>query len=127
MITKQYCIIHLEDDPDITDRMVVLFEKEENITYEPVFDAQEAFERLEQGLPDLMLVDLMLEDDKNVQPGIEFIKKAKKLYPALKMIVLSNRGEQRYRNELKEYVEDFELKIFKPSVYKQKIIDLLST
>jgi len=125
MASEKYYIIHLEDNPDITERMAILFEKEEKISYEPVFSATEAFESLEKALPDLMLVDLMIEDDKNAVSGIDFIKKAKKLYPELKMIVLTNRGEQKYRYELKDFVEDFEVKIFKPSVYKQKILDFL--
>jgi len=126
MTHKKYTIIHLDDNPDITDRMDLFLDDSNEIKYEYIHNIEDAFKRLSQGLPHLMLVDLMLEDDINADPGINFIKQAKKEYPKLNIMVLSNRGDMSIRNELKEYVIDYEEKIFRPSVYMEKILTILN-
>jgi DNA-binding NtrC family response regulator len=125
MSHKKFRVLHLEDNLDITDKLKYLFENE-NIHYEVVQTAEEAYERLDTGQkPHIMLVDLCLEDDINPEPGIQFIKKAYDKYPGLKMMVLSNRGDQTFREDLDPYVFDYEVKIFRPSVFKDRLIERL--
>ena len=122
---KKFRVLHLEDNLDITDRLKYLFENE-NIHYEVVQKVDEAYERLDTGQkPHIMLVDLCLEDAINPEPGIQFIKKAYEKYPGLKMMVLSNRGDQTFREELDPYVFDYDVKIFRPSVFKDQLIERL--
>jgi DNA-binding NtrC family response regulator len=125
MNQKNYRVLHLEDNLDITDKLKYLFENE-NIHYEVVQTIEEAYERLDTGQkPHIMLVDLSLEDDINPEPGIQFIKKAYDKYPGLKMMVLSNRGDQTFREDLEPYIFDYEVKIFRPSVFKDRLIERL--
>jgi DNA-binding NtrC family response regulator len=125
MSHKKFRVLHLEDNLDITDRLKYLFENE-NIHYEVVQKVDEAYERLDTGQkPHIMLVDLCLEDAINPEPGIQFIKKVYEKYPGLKMMVLSNRGDQTFREELDPYVFDYDVKIFRPSVFKDRLIEKL--
>jgi len=122
---KNYHIIHLEDNPDVAERMSVLFENEEDVLYEHVSTVEDAFAVLDKKIPHLLLVDLMLLDDDDATPGVEFIKKAYDRYPGIIMMVLSNRGDQSLREELEPYIIAYEVKIFKPSIYKEKLLKLL--
>jgi len=124
-MTQKYHIIHLDDTPDVTERMAILFENENDVLYEHVSTEQEAFDILDQNIPDLLIVDLMLIDDDDAIPGIIFIKQVYKKFPGIKMMVLSNRGDQKIRDDLKQYIIDYEIKCFRPSMFKHKIIDLL--
>jgi len=124
-MTKKYHIIHLEDSIDVAQRIAILFENEDDVLYEHVATPQEAFEILNQTIPDLLIVDLMLIDDDDASPGIIFIKQVYKKFPGIKMMVLSNRGDQKFRDDLKPYIIDYQAKIFRPSVYKKRILELL--
>ena len=124
-MTKAYNIVHLEDNPDVAERIAILFDNENNVLYQHVSTEQEAFEVLDTNIPDLLIVDLMLIDDDDASPGVSFIKQAYEKYPGIKMMVLSNRGDQKFRDDLKPYIIDYEVKIFRPSIYKNKIIKLL--
>jgi len=121
---KKYHILHLEDNPVVTEQLEILFENED-VWYEPVSTEKEAFEILDKTIPHLVLVDLMLIDDDNSDPGEEFIKAAYVKYPGIKMMVLSNRGDQSLKDKLSPYLVDYEVKIFRPSIYKKQLIELL--
>jgi len=124
MSKKKFSIIHLEDSSDVTDLMSLIFENED-IDYKPVHTVSDAFQCLEKDIPHLMLVDLCLENDIDPEPGISFIKKAYRSYPGINMMVLSNRGDLWIRNELEKYIIDYELKIFRPSIFKEKLKEML--
>jgi len=123
-MTKTYHIVHLEADLDVTERMAILFENENNISYEHASTEQEALDILNQNIPELLIVELRLSD-YDYRQGVSFIKHAYKKYPGIRMMVLTNRGDNTLREELKPYIIDYELKIFKPSIIKKKIIQLL--
>jgi len=125
MSNKKYSVLHLEDNQDIADLLTMILENE-NIVYKHVQTFKQAYEHLDKGLPHLMLVDLMLEDDIHAEPGIKFIKDAYQKFPGLKMMVLSNRGDSSIRKDLNDYIVDFEEKIFKPSTFKTKLIQKLN-
>ncbi|KPA13391.1 Signal transduction response regulator, receiver region domain protein [Candidatus Magnetomorum sp. HK-1] len=121
---KKYHIIHLEDNPDVSEIMSVLFENED-VLYEHVSSTEEAFDVLDKKIPHLVLVDLMLIDDDDAIPGVEFIKQAYNKYTGIKMMVLSNRGDQSLKEELAPYIIGYEVKIFRPSIYKKQLLELL--
>jgi len=125
MAQKIFSIVHLEDSIDVTDLMTLIFEND-NIDYKPVHTVYDAFQCLDKGIPHLMLVDLCLENDIDPEPGMSFIKKAYRSYPGINMMVLSNRGDLWIRNELEKYIIDYELKIFRPSIFKEKLIEMLN-
>jgi len=123
---KKYHIVHLEYNPDVSEIISVLFENED-VLYEHVSSTEEAFDVLDKKIPHLVLVDLMLIDDDDATPGVEFIKQAYEKYPGIKMMVLSNRGDQRLKETLAPYIIGYEVKIFRPSIYKKQLLELLQT
>ena len=124
MASNQYYVLHLDDNDDFPYILRKFFEKE-NIIYQHVKTVQIAFDCLEERLPHLLLVDLMLEDDMNPEPGINFIKDAYQKYPGLKMMVLSNLDRSNIREELEDYIIGYELKIHKSSVLVSRVIKRL--
>jgi len=125
MPPKKFTIVYLEDSSDVTDLMTLIFENE-NIDYKPVHTVSDAFLCLEKDIPHLMLVDLCLENDIDPEPGMLFIKTAYHRYPGINMMVLSNRGDLWIIKKLERYVIDYELKIFRPSIFKEKLIEMLN-
>ena len=118
-------VLHLDDNPIFNNLIKLLFD-DIGVEYKSVLQKEEAWKELEKSLPDLLIADLMLEDDWNERPGVEFIKNARKEYPELKIMVLSARSDKFLRDELKDYVVHYETKSFRPSIFKKNIVKILS-
>lgn len=118
-------VLHLDDNPIFNDLIKLLFD-DISVEYKSVLKKEKAWKELKKSLPDLLIADLMLEDDWNEQPGVEFIKDAHKKYPELKIMVLSARSDKSLRDELKDYVVHYETKSFRPSIFKENILKILS-
>lgn len=118
-------VLHLDDNPIFNDLIKLLFD-DIGVEYKFVLKKEEAWKELKKSLPDLLIADLMLEDDWNERPGVEFIKNARKEYPELKIMVLSARSDKFLRDELKDYVVHYETKSFRPSIFKKNIVKILS-
>ena len=118
-------VLHLDDNPIFNDLIKLLFD-DIGVEYKSVLNTDDAWKELKKSLPDLLIADLMLEDDWNERPGVEFIKDAHKRYPELKIMVLSARSDKSLRDELKNYVVYYETKSFRPSTFKENIVKILS-
>jgi len=119
-MNKKFHILHLDDTLDFTKKMEAYFTaKMADIFYEIVFTTDDADKKLHNKLPDLFIVDLMLHDEHDATPGVEYIKKIKPEYPDLKIMVLSDRTE--FKDELDNYIEFYEDKAFRPSDLQNKI------
>lgn len=123
-MNKNYILLHLDDNPDITEQMYILF-RDSDIDYRYAYNTEQASKELKKSIPDLLIVDLMLEDNHDATTGADYIKQISKEYPDLKILVLSARGDQFLRDELNEYIVGFETKIFRPSKYKEKILKIV--
>ncbi len=123
-MNEKYDVLHLDDNPDITERMEKLF-IDIDLNYRYAHTIKDTWKLLKERIPDLLIVDLMLEDNGDATTGANFIKNVSKIFTDLKIMVLSARGDQSLRKDLEEYVTFFETKIFKPSTYKEKIVFIL--
>jgi CheY-like chemotaxis protein len=126
---KKYTILHLDDNQVFIDEIRFLLNAEkEKIDYVGVKNVKEAWEKLSKHLPDLIIVDLMLENDFDPQPGIDFIKEAREKLPKeLKIVVLTANTDKNPRSELEGLVDWHETKSFTPSQLKEKIKEILRT
>lgn len=59
-------------------------------------------------LPDLLLTHLQLYTDSDPQPGVELVKLLRKYYPALKIVIFSDRGDE-YLQEALAGIADYYL------------------
>ena len=122
---KNKKVLHLDDNPIFNDLINLLFD-DIGVEYKFVLNTDDAWKELKKFLPDLLIADLMLEDDWNERPGVEFIKEAHGKYSELKIMVLSARSDKSLRDELKDYVVHYETKSFRPSIFKENIVKFLS-
>lgn len=123
---KNYTILHLEDNQVFIDEIRFLLGEEND--YIGVKNVTEAWEKLIRHLPDLLIVDLMLENDYDPQPGIDFIKKVRdKLPKELKILVLTANTDKYPRLELEGLVDWYETKSFTPSKLRERIKEILRT
>ena len=90
-MSDKYSIVLIDDHPIIHDGLRVLLAN--NSEFElvgDVFSAEEAFDFLEQRVPDLAIVDLSLGSSD----GIYMIQKLRKRYPRLLMLVYTMSEER---------------------------------
>jgi len=123
-MNKKYNILHLDDNPVFINITRVLIENV-NINYEYAYYADDTYNALEKKLPDLLIVDLMLENDYDPTPGMNFIKKINNIYPKLRIMVVTGNPDETLENKLKKYIIAYEQKGFDPPVFKDKVMNLL--
>jgi len=123
-------ILAIDDDPDILDALsMVLESKGYQVT--GVRDGAEAFEKLSQELPDLIILDLLMPR----MDGFEFYKKLKRQasppFKNIPILVLTSVREdasrRRYELETGEKLEvdDYLEKPFLPEVVSQRVDKLI--
>lgn len=84
-------------------------------------NGQEALTLIETCSPHVVITDIMMP----VMDGIEFTKMMKKLYPHIKVVVLSSYSEFSYVREVFKYgVTDY---LLKPTVSAEELITLIQT
>jgi CheY-like chemotaxis protein len=128
-MNKQYKILHVDDSPMFTSFLKELLSRRDGmINYKDVRSAEDALSELKENRPDLLIVDLMLSNDDDPRPGVEFIKliKNQNCYKDLKIMVLTANLEKGPEKELQGLVSEYRHKNFTPSVFRQEIIDILS-
>jgi len=119
----QYTILHLDDNPVFLNITKALFQNQEDINYESVFTAQDAFSYLEKNEPDLIFVDLML-DDKDPETGICFIEKVNQRFPKARMLVITGH-QNNLSNRVSPFIIDYIQKGYDPGPFTQKILSHL--
>ena len=84
-------VLIVEDEPEVAELESLAFEKE-GFNVEVVSTAAEAYQRLSNHTPDLLILDLMLPD----QDGLEILKflRFRKELTRIPVIVVSARGEE---------------------------------
>ena len=124
-MNKIYRIIHLDDNPLILESMKTLFKDEGSIEYHGADTVEEAYALLDDALPDLLIVDLMLDQTNDATQGRDFLKEVHAKYPSLKKMVLSARPDESLQRDLREYIVEYDTKTFRPEQYVDKIMKIL--
>ena len=102
-------ILIVEDEPILRQGLEVLGDWEKNglLLLESAINGKDALERIQNITPDIVITDIMMP----VMNGIEFIERAKKEYPEMEIIVLSNYSDFIYVKEaMKAGAADYLLK-----------------
>jgi two-component system response regulator ResD len=85
----KHLILCIDDDPDILDALKVILEAN-GYHYVGAATAEEGLQRYQQVSPDLVLVDLMIEE---VDSGANFVKELKLLGGQVPIYLLSSVGD----------------------------------
>ena len=126
-MSQKYTVLHLDDNPVFIDITKELFNKRDDILYESAFSEQDAFGFMKKKQPDLLFVDLMLEDYGNTVPGEQFIERVKELYPQTRMLVLSGYPEPEIMKEkLAHKIIHYEEKGGDPEKFVTNVVQFLS-
>jgi CheY-like chemotaxis protein len=129
---RQGRILLIDDDPDITDAMSVILE---NRGYEVLVahDSDQGRERLKEGKPDLIILDVMM---RTSQEGFEFSREIKQddQFKDIPILMLTGVKEKKgidFKSAAGDQswlpVQAFLDKPVKPAVLIEKVQDLLST
>ena len=125
LMTTNFKVLHLDDNPVFLNMTKSLFENQKDINYEGVFSTKEAFSSIENRIPDLVLVDLMLEDQENPEPGVQFIEQVSKRYPKTCMFVLTSYKENNIKEKISKYVREYFQKGCDPQFFISTVIRYL--
>lgn len=115
-------ILLIEDDKDISELYQNIL-KDNNFEVDPVFDGDHGMKKIEDGLFDILIVDIMLPS----KDGLDILEESKKknLLNNKKVIVLSSID----RGDVVEASESFGAQryIVKSSVNPQELIDIINS
>ena len=123
-MTKKYTILHMDNNPVVLNLTKALIADRNCITFESTSNENETDTFLQKRLPDILIVDLMLDNDYDPTPGINYIKKAYKQYPGLKMVVYTGNTDTEIKRELLSYTAHYELKSSDPVMFISKLQSL---
>ena len=104
-------ILVVDDEADIRHLIQGILE-DEGYTVITAANAEEVYKHFEQGLPDLMVLDIWLQNSD--EDGIDILKNLKKNYPDLPIIMISGHGTiETAVSSIKQGAYDFIEKPFK--------------
>lgn len=123
-------ILIIDDDPDITEAMAVVLENK-GYEVQSALDGAEGMERLKQGRPDLIVLDVMM---RTSQEGFDFSRALKqnpeyKDIPILMLTAVKQKTGLDFKAEAGDEswlpVEEFLDKPVKPDVLLEKVESLI--
>jgi CheY-like chemotaxis protein len=129
---NKYMIMHIENSHAYLDVMRRFFEKYVNIEYQPIYveTGEDAWEKLTSNslLPDLLIIDLMLESDNNPKPGVELTRRIKgdNRFQNLKIVILTATTKKDAKENIENLGIKYYTKTFRPSKWKEEIMNILS-
>ena len=88
----------VDDEPDVR-RCLLEFFAAKGFSVVTAFSGEEAIERLKQAPADVILLDLLLPGVS----GIEVLKRAKELYPSVKVIIVTAVDQPELRTQAATY------------------------
>jgi two-component system alkaline phosphatase synthesis response regulator PhoP len=89
MTEGKYVVLCIDDDADFLDSLRIILEAE-GYTMKAAHSAEEGLRRYKQAKPDIILVDLMMEE---IDAGTNFVKEVKALGEAPPIYMLSSVGD----------------------------------
>lgn len=86
----KHVILYVDDDQDFLDSVTVILESN-NYVVEPASSAEEGLRKYKKERPDLIIVDLMMEE---VDSGTNLVKELRLLKNTAPVYLLSSAGDQ---------------------------------
>jgi len=117
----KYVILCIDDDPDILSFLRIVLEAEGYVMAEAP-SAEEGLKVYKEADPDLMIVDLMMEE---VDAGTSFVKELKALGNDKPVYMLSSTGDN--LNRMIDYNELGLTGIFQKPIAKDKLLSVIKT
>jgi len=117
-------ILHIDDNIiyiNFTENMLGL----ENVHYDYACDKTEVYEYLEEKIPDVMIVDLMLENDYDPEPGTKLIEYINQKYKTIKLVVLTGNPDTELQEYLKPMIRHYETKGSDPMAFCDKMNNII--
>jgi len=109
-LTDIFRIVVVDDDPEITETIMIYLEEEENIRLRVTQDPEKALKLVKDFHPNLLIADLMMP----VTTGIELLKAARQIDPALEVVLMTAHASAQTAVEaMKEGAYDYLIKPFK--------------
>ena len=126
---KKYTILHIENSQNYLNVMKRLFNHDKDFDYQPrhVISGEDAWKKVEtmSSLPDLLIVDIMLDNDNDPRPGVDFIRRIKthERFKDLMIIALTatTKSSPRKILEGEGLVARYYTKTFRPTKWKEEI------
>jgi DNA-binding NarL/FixJ family response regulator len=111
MLEEKKCVVlkvvTVDDSPLIAQRLKVLLGDVTDIELQGnAEDIQSALKMIEEGKPHVVFVDINLSTDKP-RNGIDLLNVLRKTYPVLKIVMLTNLADPRYRDMCRSFGADY--------------------
>jgi len=113
-------ILHIDDNIiyiNTTESMLSL----ENVCYDSACDKTEVYDYLDEKIPDVMIVDVMLENDYDPAPGTKLIEEINQKYNTIKLVVLTGNPDTELQEYLKPMICHYETKGSDPVAFRDKM------
>ncbi|MCP4544909.1 MAG: response regulator [bacterium] len=117
----KHVILCIDDDPDILSFLKIVLEAENFVMFEAA-SAEEGLKVYKDANPDLIIVDLMMEE---VDAGTSFVKEMKVLGNEVPIYMLSSTGDN--LNRMVDYNELGLAGIFQKPIAKDKLLSVIKT
>ena len=122
--TEQFRIVVVDDDPEVTETIMIYLEEEENIRLRVTQDPKKVLSLIEEFEPHLLISDLMMPGTT----GIEILKEAKQLDPSLEVVLMTAHASAQTAVEaMKEGAYDYLIKPFKMIELKSVVSKIQQT
>ena len=118
-------ILHMDDNPTFTNLTRKAIQLNDTTKYIPVHTIEEARIYFNSQQPDLFISDLMIGSDWDDSNGIQLIKDIHSDFPTVPIMVLSARCDSKTRDNLREYITCYQVKMFHSDELNDLIISLL--
>jgi len=116
----------MDDNPTFTNLTRAVIQLYDGSTqYIPVHKTDDARNIFNYQQPDLFISDLMIGSDWDDSDGIQLIKDIHKDFPKVPIMVLSARCDTKTRDELREYIAHYQVKMFQSDELTKLISNLL--
>ena len=92
-------VVTVDDSPLITERIRFILKEIENLTFSGNAHSFSSAQNLINTVkPDVVILDIHLEQNEQDQTGIDLLIEIRRNYPKMKIIVFTNHNEFRYRS-----------------------------
>jgi len=108
ILQPQLKIVTVDDSPIIAERVEAMLSDMNNVTFlGNASNISEALSLIKTHEPNVVILDIHLEDNLLKANGITLLIILRKKYPGLKIIILTNMAEDQYRHTCIDFGADY--------------------
>jgi DNA-binding NarL/FixJ family response regulator len=118
---KKKTILHIDDNVIFMNSVKSVLKQSLDVNYDHVCDKYEAYHYLRNKMPDVIIVDLMLENDYDPDPGVKLVEEFSKKYKGIDLVVMTGNPDNDIKNHLLELTPYYETKGSDPMSFQAKM------